>query len=507
MTDSTGRVGRPTPPAPLPVDRRVRLDTGWVSVPVQFVTAWRNAGITVSLDVDDRAEHGRDWWPLTQAWAIHDGLLPSVPAVVVRPTSADQVAVVLRTCNEAIIPVTPMAGRSGVCGASLPVHGGVALDLTGLNGIRSVDPVSLLVDVGAGTFGNVFEDELRSAHGLTLGHWPQSIALSTVGGWLACRSAGQYSTRYGKIEDMVVGLTAVLADGTIVETGGSAPRSSTGPDLTQLIVGSEGTLAVITSAILRAHRVPTGEGRSAWGFTSFLDGLDACRRIMQRGATPAVLRLYDDRESKRSHATTPPICALLVLDEGDPLIVSATLEIVEQEARALGATPLDPGLVEGWLGHRNDVSQLASVLKNDIVVDTIEIAGSWANLPKIWAEATIAVLGVPGAMVCSCHQSHAYTAGACLYFTVAGRPPDNRDRDAFYCALWDAATSATLASGGTLSHHHGIGLNRARYLQGALGHGFDVLRQLKTALDPAGILNPGKLGLPDRFGPVGWPAP
>src|SRR5262249_25927586 len=155
---------------------------------------------------------------------------------------------------------------------------------------------SMIVDVLPGTFGNVLEDELRSAYGVTLGHWPQSIDLSTVGGWVACRSAGQLSTRYGKIEDMVLGLDVALADGRIVTTGG-APRAAVGPDLSQVFIGSEGTLGVITGARLRVHRAPAHERRAAFGFTSFAAGLDACRSILQRGGRPAVLRLYDAVES------------------------------------------------------------------------------------------------------------------------------------------------------------------------------------------------------------------
>ena len=503
------RRGAPTPPVPLPVNPTVRIIARQVPVPDSLVTAWTAAGIAVSTDPEDLAEHGRDWWPLTQAWAIHDSAIPSSPAVVVRPTTTEQVAAVLRACSDHVVPVTPMAGRSGVCGASLPVHGGVALDLTGLHGIIGVDPTSLTVDVRAGTFGDVLEDDLRAEHGLTLGHWPQSVALSTVGGWLACRSAGQYSNRYGKIEDMVVGLTAVLADGTVLRTGGRAPRAAVGPDLAQLLLGSEGTLGVITEARLRLRPTAAAEGRSAWEFASFLDGLEGCRRILRRGASPAVLRLYDERESRRlgdpSRGTRPTGCALLVLDEGDPLLVRASLEIVADEAKAIGATGLDASLLEGWLHHRNDVSQLASVIANDIVVDTIEVAGSWAALPEIWAGAISAVGAVPGVMVASCHQSHAYVDGACLYFTVAGRAPDGTGRDQFYRAMWDAATEATLAAGGALSHHHGVGLNRARYMPAALGAGHVLLARLKAMMDPKGILNPGKLGLPDPFGEVGWP--
>ena len=243
----------------------------------------------------------RDWWPLAMIWE-QDGTQVTPPAAVVRPTTADGLAAVLRVCNEARVPVTATAGRSGVCGASMPVHGGVVLDLTALTGIVDVDDTALVLDVRAGTFGTPLEATLRRDHHVTLGHWPQSIDLSTVGGWLACRSAGQMSTRYGKIEDMVLGLDVVLADGRMVHTGG-APRAAVGPDLTQLFVGSEGTLGVITGARLRVHPAPAGEVRAAFRFTRFEDGLDACRRILRRGATPAVLRLYDAIEGERHFST------------------------------------------------------------------------------------------------------------------------------------------------------------------------------------------------------------
>src|SRR6185369_17900344 len=245
------------------------------------------------------------------------------------PRSADEVAAVLAVCNADLVPVTAAGGRSGVCGASVPIHGGVVLDLCALSGIVDVDDDSLVLDVLPGTFGEPLEADLRRDHGVTLGHWPQSVAISTVGGWLACRGAGQLSTRYGKIEDMVVGLDVALADGRRVTTGG-APRAAAGPDLTQLFVGSEGTLGVITGARLRLHPAPTAERRDAWGFPSFEAGLDACRRILRRGATPAVLRLYDAIEGERGFQTGE-VHPLLVLDEGDAGLVDAVMAVVRDE--------------------------------------------------------------------------------------------------------------------------------------------------------------------------------
>jgi alkyldihydroxyacetonephosphate synthase len=394
-----------------------------------------------------------------------------------------------------------VAGRSGVCGASIPAFGGVALDLCGMAGLLDVDDTSLVADVAPGTFGDDLEAGLRTGHGLTLGHWPQSMALSTVGGWLACRSAGQYSTRYGKIEDMVVGLEVALADGRLVPTGGTGPRAASGPDLTQLFVGSEGTLGVVTRARLRVHPVPAFEARAAYGFGDFAAGLHACRRVLRRGATPAVLRLYDATESARAFGTEGRH-VLVVLDEGDRRLVEVGMAVVDEECGEAGV--LDEALVATWLEHRNDVSALEAVSRRGIVVDTAEVAGRWAALGAVYTETLAALAAVDGTLVASAHQSHAYTDGACLYFTFAGRPPA-AERDAFYVAAWDAATNAVLARGGALSHHHGIGLNRARFVRQALGPAFDVLVSLKTALDPNGILNPGKLGLPDPFGEVNWP--
>ena len=199
--------------------------------------------------------------------------------------------------------------------------------------------------------------------------------LSTVGGWVACRGAGQYSTRYGKIEDMVTGLEVALADGRVIRTGGTGPRAALGPDLTQLFVGSEGVLGVITKAQLRLHPVAPAEGRRAYAFTGFAEGLDVCRRVLRRGATPAVLRLYDHTESARSFDLTDQ-SALVVLDEGDEGLLDATLGIVDAECAAAGGRAIDVEIVERWVSHRNDVSALAPLYRAGVVVDTVEIAGA-----------------------------------------------------------------------------------------------------------------------------------
>ena len=496
------------PPLPLPVAAeappggRAHLPGG-VPAPVPDPVLARLAE-ACPLDRDEPAvvEAGRDWWPMALHWALQ-GQVPALPAVVARPTTTGQVAEVLRICDGARIPVTPAAGRSGVCGGSVPKAGGVALDLRGLTGITWASVEDGLVGVRAGTNGLAFEERLRTEHGMTVGHWPQSMALASVGGWVACRGAGQYSTRYGKVEDMVSGLEVVLADGRVVTTGGRAPRSAVGPDLNQVFVGSEGALGVVTEVTLRAWPLPPGERRSAWSFATFADGLEVCRRVLQRGATPAVLRLYDEREGGRFGGDGER-SLLLVLDEGDAAHVDASLAVVAEEAGALGS-PADVDGVARWLEHRNDVSALGEAVTAGIVVDTCEIAARWSALPVIHAAAVERFQAVPGAAIISCHQSHAYPDGACLYFTFAGFPePDAAE--SFYAAAWAAIEGATLDAGGALSHHHGVGLLRSSLVPRALGSGHAVLAALKAALDPNGTLNPGAFGLASPHPVVAWPA-
>ncbi|HUY86927.1 MAG TPA: FAD-binding oxidoreductase [Acidimicrobiales bacterium] len=499
---------RPTPPIEFGRDFSEvtgRLARG-IDMPDTWIKTMKDVCDDVSVTDEDLAESSRDWWPLALHWSL-EGQVPVRASVVVRPKSTQEVAAILKACNENRIPVTPMAGRSGVCGSSVPLFGGVALDMCSMAGVIDVDENSLIATVLPGTFGPDLELALRNK-GCTLGHWPQSVAISTVGGWLACRGAGQYSTRYGKIEDMVLGLEVVLADGTVIRTDGTAPRSATGPGLTGLFVGSEGILGVITEASFKLHPTPEVERRVAFGFPSFADGLETCRRILRRGSTPAVLRLYDEVETKRNFNLEGQNL-LIVLDEGDAICTDAAMSVVEQECS--GAEVLDISYVDKWLSHRNDTGALQDLTRLGIVVDTIEIAASWTALDQLSQDAIACMKAIPGNLNASVHQSHAYTSGACLYFTFAGNAPEGtQDPKAwaadFYKDSWQAVMDATIANGGAISHHHGIGINRARFMQPSLGIGtMALLSALKNALDPNGILNPGKLGLGTSLGELPWP--
>jgi alkyldihydroxyacetonephosphate synthase len=490
-------VTSPTAPIEL-AGTRSRWPTA-VDVPVSILAALATIAPVTSAE-DELAEGSRDWWPLALHWSLA-GEVPCRAAAIVRPATTAQVAAVAALCSAEGIPLTVSAGRSGVSGGSVPAYGGVLLDVTGLCGLGEVDRESGVVEVASGTFGPDLEAAL-APHGLSVGHFPQSFDLATVGGWIACRGAGQYSTRYGKIEDLVVGLEVVLADGRVVGTGG-APAAAVGPDLVQLFIGSEGTLGIITRAWLRAHAQPMTERRAAYHFPSFEAGIEACRGILRSGATPAVLRLYDAFESlgggRDGDGST---CTLVVLDEGEAELVEATMAVVARCCRA--AAPAGDDVVEAWVRHRNDTGALQTLTRQGYVVDTMEIAAPWSRLAELFIAVRAALMSVPHAVSASCHLSHSYPDGACLYFTFLAQPPA-AEVETTYIAMWDAGQRTVLARGGNLSHHHGIGINRSRFVATALGGGAAVLAAVKRALDPNGILNPGKLGLPSRWGPGPWP--
>lgn len=483
--------GSSTPSERLPVAPR-ELDADAVAA--------FSAGCAIDTDVAARDQHGRDWWPLAMHWALH-GMTPARPVLVARPRDTGEVVHVVRTAAAHGLAVVAGGGRSGVCGGVVPRAASVALDMTAMSGVESVDIESGIVEVLAGTFG----PELEAAcarHGLTVGHRPQSFDISTVGGWIAAGGSGQYSTRYGPIAGLVAGLEVVLASGHVVRTG-PHPHATAGFDLNAIFVGTEGTLGVITRAWLRARPLPAAESRRAWRFASFAAGIAACRNAVRAGATPCVLRLYDERESRRSHGGSGEDCVLIALDEGAPDVVAATMSLVERSALDEAATIAPEKLVDEWLERRNDTSGLQPLVRRGFVIDTMEVAAPWSRLVAVRDAVTDSVADLHGLRNASCHLSHSYLDGACLYFTFAVEP--ETDVEAAFVRLWDRAQRAAVAAGASLAHHHGIGLARARFVGESVGAGLDVLQAIKRALDPDDVLNPGKLGLVSDRDVAPWP--
>jgi alkyldihydroxyacetonephosphate synthase len=296
---------------------------------------------------------------------------------------------------------------------------------------------------------------------------------------------------------MVFGMDVVLADGRLITVGGYS-RAAVGPDLLQLFIGSEGTLGVVVKIRFKLHRLPDYGRAIAYSFKTFAIGLEACRQIMQRGANPAALRLYDELESGVQFGM-PKSNVLLIADEGAPEIVDAVMAISETACAELGDKLDSEAILERWLETRYLTGKSAEGFTPSpgFVADTLEMIGPWRDLPAIYDEVVEAINAVPGTLAGSAHQSHAYVDGACLYFSLRGEV-EVENRQKWYLQAWDAANAVIIKYGATLSHHHGVGLLRAPYMADSLGSAFPVLETVKAAFDPKNILNPGKLGLSDK---------
>ncbi len=445
------------------------------------------------LDRTDRAARARDTWMRSQI-PISTGAPVVVPVAVAAPADVGELAEVVRICRAHRAPMIPRGGGSGVVGGVLASADSVVISSERMIGLRTLEPDDLLATFAAGTNGLEAEQEVQEA-GLTIGHWPQSIELSTVGGWVATRASGQYSTAYGNIEDLVQGLEAVLPDGTIYRSRAS-PRAAAGPDLRHLLIGSEGTLGILSEATFSLRPAPEPGVRQAFHFADFTTGLTAIRDLIRPGWRPPVVRLYDGHESWQQFPDQLPEgrCMLILLHEGPPGVAPVEAGAVARLCQRLGGLTADPAAVDAWFDHRNTVPTWDELVRQGIVADTIEIATDWSRLPGLYTAVLDALRAVPGVVAASAHSSHSYRSGANLYFTVAAVPGDDGDLVATYDACWAASMGAAAEAGAGLSHHHGIGRVRRDWLQTELGDGgMALLRAVKAAVDPDGLMNPGVL--------------
>ena len=419
------------------------------------------------------------------------------PDAVVCPGSHDEVLAVLSLCGQQRVAVVPFGGGTSVVGGLTPVRSGfagvVALDLSRLDRLTTVDPVSRTAELEAGVTGPAAE-RLLGEHGFTLGHYPQSFEFATIGGFAATRSSGQFSLAYGRFDEMVVGLRVATPSGTV--SLGRAPRSAAGPDLRQLFLGSEGTLGVITAVTVAIRPLPPGRQVKAWRFASFDDGVAALRAVVQSdGPRPTMARLSDETETAVNAAlegrSAESGCQLMVGYEE-----SADMHDL---LSTMGGHVVADGGAENWEASRFRAPYLRDALLDEgVLVETVETATFWSSLPALRTaviDALTTSLSADGTPpIVLCHVSHAYPTGGALYFTVACAQTD--DPVAQWTRAKHAATEAILASGGTVTHHHAVGVDHAEGLAEEIGPlGLDVLRAVKARLDPAGILNPGVLGL------------
>jgi alkyldihydroxyacetonephosphate synthase len=428
------------------------------------------------------------------------------PDAVLLPGTDDEVAAVLSLCAQRSIAVVPFGGGTSVVGGLDPLRGDfkavVSLDLRRLNELHGLDEVSGEAELGAGVTGPEAE-RLLGAHGFSLGHFPQSFEFATIGGFAATRSSGQDSAGYGRFDDMVRGLRVVTPAGVL--DLGRAPASAAGPDLRQLILGSEGVFGVITRVRVRVHPVPEATRYEAWTFPDFATGAAALRAVAQTGTGPTVIRLSDELETGVNLATTESIgaqsitggCLAITVFEG----TAAHADSRHAETRALlerhGATSLGEGPARAWEHGRFGAPYLRdSLLGAGALCETLETAVNWERVPALKAAVTAALTaslsesGTPALVLC--HISHVYPTGASLYFTVVagqrGNPIEQWRR------AKRAASDAMIACGATITHHHAVGADHRPWMRDEIGDlGVEVLRAVKSVLDPARILNPGKL--------------
>lgn len=484
-------------------------------------------GVTVSASPIDRQSYSRDLWPRHHIDVRHGVLPRSEPLGIVWPERAESVAEIVEICAREGIPLAPFGAGSGVCAGTLPDARTIVLDLKRLSRVRSIDRERGLIDVEAGAMGIRLEEDL-AARGLTLGHFPSSILCSTVGGWLAARSAGQCSGRYGKIEDMVASLDCVIGRGEHVRFH----RRTRGPDMTPLIVGSEGIFGVITSSVLRLHPAPAHKAYAAFAFPTLEQGYETLREMFQAGLRPAVARLYDAFDSfmakrgavkgeKKSGPKTSSSLKeaatrlllrapsalnfavdalgdrtfggtmLIVMLEGTESDDREDLARIEHIAARNAGRSMGEAPARRWEKHRYSVSyRQAPVFMSGAFSDTMEVAAPWSKLPALYEAVRNAMR--PHVFVMA-HLSHAYPDGCSIYFTFAGSADTHEGALAKYDAVWSDAPLAAARAGGTISHHHGVGRSKAPRLAAELGFGTEVVRSLAASLDPARIFNPGNL--------------
>ncbi|WP_198668573.1 FAD-binding oxidoreductase [Streptomyces triticisoli] len=459
----------------------------------------------VRTDAESRIRHTRGK-STPDLLRMRRGDVTDLPAAVVLPADHDDVLAVLRACAAHDLAAVPFGGGTSVVGGLAPERRRpfVALDLRRMNRLLALDSVSRTATLQPGLRAPEAE-ALLAGHGFTLGHFPQSYEWATLGGFAAARSSGQASAGYGRFDEMVLGLTLATPEGTL--EAGRAPRSAAGPDLRQLVLGSEGAFGVITSVTVRLRPLPQTRLYEGWRFASFEEGAAALRRLAQDGPRPTVLRLSDETETLIGLAQPDAIgspgarqdtgCQAIAGYEGTVEDVAHRRQRAAAVLRECGGTHLGEEPGERWVHGRYSAPYLRdSLLDAGAFAETLETAAFWSRVPELYAAvrealtATLTAAGTPPLVMC--HISHVYENGASLYFTVVSA--QGEDPVAHWAPAKRAANEAIIASGGTISHHHGVGTDhRDGYVQEAGPLGIEALRAVKRRLDPAGLLNPGVL--------------
>jgi alkyldihydroxyacetonephosphate synthase len=447
----------------------------------------------VSIDEADLVAYSKDYQLITNRWII-EKKLPGLPHVIVWPANEAEISKILGLANELKIPVIPYGEGSGVVGAAIPVYGGIMVDMKRLDKVIDVNDKDLTVTVETGINGKALERVLQEK-GYLIGHVPQSFHTSTVGGWIAHRAAGQFSTKYGKIEDVLLSMRVVLPDGSIVDTK-LYPRSSDGPQIERLFLSSEGTLGIVTRATLKLWPWPETQAGVAFAFGDWVHALETVRLVLRQQVYPAVIRIYDQMETERHFYKEPKAKGKLMtvfVCEGVAKLVDLELAITRAEAEKQGGIDCGQDPVHHWVETRFDVKETSTWTPKDVIFDTIEVSCMWKDATALYDSVVAEMKKVPGMALSSAHASHFYPQGVCFYFTFGGVQMGKATPDDFYNAAWDAAMVGTLKANGSISHHHGVGIARARWMKAEHGPVLELMKKIKHVIDPNNIMNPGKL--------------
>jgi alkyldihydroxyacetonephosphate synthase len=453
----------------------------------------------ISTEDSDRLIYSSDWFWAPQMWLDRGHQMPA-PDYIVHPASVEEISAILEIANNYDVPVIPWGGGSGTQGGALSLYGGIIVDLKRLDQILDIDEQSLTVTAQAGINGTQLEWALNE-RGLTLPHYPASANCATLGGYLAPRGSGTISTKYGKAEDLVLSMQVVLPNGRVIRTP-AVPSHASGPDYMRLFLGSEGTLGIITEATMQVDYLPETRLLRALLFDDLSNAIEAGRRMMTRRLDPMVIRLYDP------NSTASRLKAILDLElegaymvvgfDGDPDIAALQEEKAMQICSELGARDLgrEPG--ERWWNHRYDFYYPPKSLKFPWMFGTTETVSTFDKTRRIWEAQKAAVEDTYGNwdITYIAHFSHWFHWGAAMYsrFVVKNPPEDAEEALRLHNRIWNTAVSASLENGGMINEHHGVGLKLARYMRRQYGEGWELLLTLKQAIDPRGIMNPGKVG-------------
>jgi alkyldihydroxyacetonephosphate synthase len=503
-----------TPTAPASLDDAVLPSTTLrKSVLARLVAAVGEDAVRTDHDARARHAGGQAYADLIRRRAGDAG---QAPDAVVLPGDAAEVAQVLRICSDDFVAVVPWGGGTSVVGGLDAERGRcaglVALDLSRMNQLLALDETSMLATFGPG-IRTPDAERLLAEHGLTLGHVPQSFERATLGGYAVTRSAGQASTGVGRFDDLVAGLRMATPAGELVlePVGGSAA----GPDLRRLVLGSEGTLGVVTEVTVRVRRTAAVQRFEGWMAPSWDAGLAALRRMAQDGPHPDIVRLSDPNETivsmtmSAAGGLTKRVlaaylrargvrtgCLVVVGFDGSADDVRHRRESVAEILRANRAVSLGASAGKAWARNRFAAPMLRdTLLDTGALAETLETAATWTKLPAVYDAVRVALRMTLGdGAVVGCHVSHIYPAGASLYFTIiAAADPDRRVEQ--WAEAKRAVNGAIVSAGGTITHHHAVGTAHRDHVERDLGGpvGVAMLRAVKNAVDPRGVLNPGKL--------------